>query len=310
MKIVLLDASTLGNVSLDPIRALGDLTVYPLTTPSERIPRIRGMDVVITNKVIIDREVMDQCPELKLICVSATGMNNIDLIAAKEKGIQAKNVAAYSTDSVTQLTFAVLFHLMMNPPYFDNFVKSGQYSRGNIFTHLDLEFRQLGSHNMGIIGMGNIGKRVARVAEAFGARVLYYSTTGKNNQNPWPSVSLDDLLSSCDIVSIHAPLNDHTRNLLRFSRLSMMKPSAILLNMGRGGIVNEADLARALDEGIIRAAAVDVFEQEPLPANHPFLQMNHPERIILTPHIAWASMEAREALIRGIAHNIETSTGS
>jgi glycerate dehydrogenase len=307
MKIVILDANTLGNVSLEPIRSLGELTVHPLTAPSERISRIRGMDVVITNKVIIDREVMNQCPELKLICVSATGMNNIDLVAAKEKGIEAKNVAAYSTDSVTQLTFTLLFQLLMNPPYFDHFVKSGQYSSGNIFTHLDLEFRQLGSLSLGIIGMGNIGKNVARVADAFGTRIIYYSTTGANHQNPWPSVPLDELLTNCDIVSIHAPLNETTRNLIRFPQLCMMKPSSILLNMGRGGIVHEADLARALDEGIIRAAAVDVFEQEPLPANHPYLCLKHPERIILTPHIAWASLEAREALIRGIAVNIKNS---
>jgi glycerate dehydrogenase len=307
MKIVILDANTLGNVSLDPIRALGELTVYPLTATSERISRISGMDVVITNKVIIDREVMEQCPGLKLICVSATGMNNIDLVAAKEKGIEAKNVAAYSTDSVCQLTFTLLFQLLMNPPYFDHFVKSGQYSSGTIFTHLDLEFRQLGSLSMGIIGMGNIGKKVARIAEAFGARLMYYSTTGTNHQNPWPSVPLDELLATCDIVSIHAPLNDSTRNLIRLPQLSVMKPSAILLNMGRGGIVHEVDLARALDEGIIRAAAVDVFEQEPLPADHPYLHLQHPERILLTPHIAWASLEAREALIRGIAHNIQTS---
>jgi lactate dehydrogenase-like 2-hydroxyacid dehydrogenase len=307
MNIAILDASTLGDVNLDVIRELGTLTVYPLTSPEERLSRLKSIDVVITNKVIIDKELMDQCPDLKLICVSATGMNNIDLIHAGKLGISVKNVAAYSTSSVAQHTFSLIFSLLNHISYFDHFVKSGLYSKGTIFTHLDKDFSQLSAMQFGIIGMGNIGKKVARIAEAFDARICYYSTTGENLQNPWPSVSLNELLTQSDVVSIHAPLNEKTQNLISHKELILMKPASILLNMGRGGIVNEGDLANALDNEVISGAAIDVYDKEPIPHDHPFLKMKHPDRIILTPHIAWASIEARDALVQGIAKNIRNS---
>lgn len=225
VKIVFLDAVTVGNVdNLAEISSLGHYTSYDLTRPDERIERVRGNNVVITNKVVIDREVMDACPELTLICVAATGMNNIDLDYAAQKGITVRNVAGYSTESVTQCTFAMLFFLLNSSAYYDNYVKSGRYAACPVFTHLDRAFWELKDKSFGIIGMGTIGKRVAEVASAFGAKVVYFSTSGKNlAAGGYPHLPLEDLLRLSDVVSIHCPLNDQTRNLLDESRLRMMR---------------------------------------------------------------------------------------
>jgi len=305
-KIVFLDASTLGKVDLGPLNELGNLISYPLTPASERVERIADAEIIITNKVIIDREVMDRCPSLRLICIAATGMNNIDLDYAAGKGIVVKNVAGYSTPSVTQLTFAMLFTLMNRVHKADEWIKAGHYSKSDVFSCHDFDFTELAALRFGIIGMGAIGQHVGKVASAFGAEVVYYSTSGKNNSVPYQRLSLDELLTTSDIVSIHAPLNDITRGLIGRQQLQIMKPGAFLLNLGRGGIVNEQELADALDEGIIAGAALDVFTAEPLPAHHPFLHMKHPERILLTPHIAWASHEAQQRLIEKIADNIRS----
>lgn len=305
-KIVFLDAATLGKVDLGPLKKLGHFVSYPLTSASERIERIADAEIIITNKVRIDREVMDRCSSLRLICIAATGMNNIDLDYAAGKGIIVKNVAGYSTPSVTQLTFAMLLTLMNRVHQADEWIKAGHYSKSVVFSCHDFDFSELATLRFGIIGMGTIGQHVAKVATAFGAEVVYYSTSGKNNSVPYLRLSLEELLASSDIVSIHAPLNDLTRGLIGKKQLQMMKPGAYLLNLGRGGIVNETDLAEALDEGWIAGAALDVFTSEPLPADHPFLQLKHPERILLTPHIAWASHEAQQRLIDRIAENIQS----
>jgi len=304
MKIVFLDTSTLGDVDLEPIRQVGDLTAYSITLPAERFDRLRGQDVAITNKVIIDSEIMDQCEGLRLICVAATGMNNIDVEYARTKGIRVMNVTDYSTRSVTQLTMAMILYFLNRPDYFDTWVKSGQYSRGMIFTYPGDCFRELASMRLGIIGLGHIGRSVAVAAQALGAEVCYYSTSGQNQTTDFTRLDLKELLSTCDIVSIHAPLNTKTRGLIGITELRLMKPSAFLLNMGRGGIVNEMELATALDGAGIAGAAIDVFEKEPLPAGHPFLHLKHPERIILSPHIAWAGMESKKILVAKIASNI------
>lgn len=307
VKIVFLDTATVGLVdNLPEISALGEYTGYEMTRPDERIGRIKGHNVVITNKVIIDRNVMDACPELKLICVVATGMNNIDLGYAAEKGIPVKNVAGYSTESVTQCTFAMLFYLMNASRYYDDYVKAGRYAKSAIFTHLGREFGELSGKHFGIIGMGTIGRRVADVASAFGAKVSYTSTSGKNlDAAGYPHLPLEDLLRAADVVSIHCPLNDQTRNLLGETRLRMMKPTAYLLNMGRGGIVDEQALAQALDENRIAGAALDVLTAEPIAAESPLLQVRHPEKLFITPHIAWASREARHLLINRTVENIK-----
>ncbi|PKN67652.1 MAG: hydroxyacid dehydrogenase [Deltaproteobacteria bacterium HGW-Deltaproteobacteria-12] len=308
VKIVFLDAVTLGVVdNLAAIKSLGDYTGYDYTLMSERIERISGHNIVLTNKVVIDREVMDACPEIELICVVATGTNIIDLEYAAQKGITVKNVAGYSTESVTQSTFSMLFYLMHSSAYYNDYVKSGDYAQSPIFTNLNREFRELNNKLFGIIGMGNIGKRVAQVAEAFGARVAYYSTSGKNlTGTGHPHLPLDELLSKSDVVSIHCPLNSDTKNLLNAERIRRMKPSAYLLNMGRGGIVDEHALARAIDENSIAGAALDVLSSEPIAGDNPLLSVRNKDRLFITPHIAWASSEARQLLTERTLENIRS----
>ncbi|MDD4356432.1 MAG: D-2-hydroxyacid dehydrogenase [Smithellaceae bacterium] len=308
VKMVFLDAVTMGDVNnWAEISSLGDYISYDLTDPALRVERIKGHNVVITNKVVIDRDVMEACPELELICVAATGMNNIDLDCAAKKGITVKNVAGYSTESVTQCTFAMLFYLLHSSRYYDDFVKSGQYSVSPVFTHIAREFWELNGKSFGIIGMGAIGRRVADIALAFGAQVFYYSTSGQNlEETGCRHLPLEELLRMADVVSIHCPLNDRTRNLLTEERLRLMKPSAYLLNMGRGGIVDEPALARAIDESWIAGAALDVLTSEPITPDSPLLKVRRKEKVFITPHIAWASMEARNRLITRMAENIKS----
>lgn len=302
--IVLLDAETLGVPGFFAITRLGNLTVFESTRPDQRIERIKGKEIVITNKVVIDREVMDACPTLKLVCVAATGLNNIDLGSAAERGITVRNVAGYSTPSVVQHTFGMLFYLMENLPYYDRFVKEGHYAGSRLFTHHGRPFSEIAGMQFGIIGMGTIGKKVAEAASAFGAGVCYHSTSGGNKEAGYPCLTLDELLSTSDVVSIHCPLNEYTRHLIGYKELAMLKKTAFLVNCGRGGIVNEGDLARALNEGLLAAAALDVLESEPPDAGNPLFQVLEPERLLITPHIAWASRESRDRLVQGIVYNI------
>ena len=305
MKIVILDADTVGeSAALGQIAQLGEFVKYPRTAAEDTVQRIKDAEIVITNKVIIGQKEMDAAPALKLICVTATGTNNIDLEYAAKRGITVKNVADYSTESVTQVTFMHIFRLMTHGEYWDGFVKDGAWTRSGLFTDISHTWPQLAGHTIGIIGMGKIGGRVAQVASAFGMKVVYFSTSGTGHCTDYPSLPLDELLAVSDIVSIHAPLNGRTRNLIGAEQLEMMKPTAILVNVGRGGIVNEEDLAQALDTGTIAGAGLDVFMSEPIPASHPFLQMAHPERLSLSPHIAWTSNEARDTLMQRVYQNI------
>jgi len=306
MEIVFLDKKTVGEVTnFNLLHKLGNVEVYDNTPAGDVIKRSEGKEVIITNKVVIDRKTMDALPDLKLICVAATGTNNIDLEYAKEKGIDVRNVVSYSTESVAQSTFSILFYLLNRTSYYDAYVKSGAYSRGDIFTHHGPPFWELSGKRMGIIGLGNIGRKVARIAEAFGMEVVFYSTTGRNNNINYKRFDLQTLLSTSDVVSVHASLSDSTRDLITFKEMKLMRPCAILINNGRGGIVNEEDLAKALNENIIAAAGIDVLTDEPIRSNNPLLKVVDRERILITPHIAWASMESRARLIDGIARNIE-----
>ncbi|MCC5914089.1 MAG: D-2-hydroxyacid dehydrogenase [Balneolaceae bacterium] len=312
MKIVFLDSKTVGDLpNLKDLKGLGDVTFYETTSPAETKGRIVDAEVVITNKVVLDRELITGAKELNLICIAATGMNNVDLEAAEEAGIPVKNVSGYAAASVAQTTFAMLLKLMQNIPYYDRYVKSGDYSRSKIFTHLGEPFHELNGKRFGIVGLGTIGSATAKVAEAFGAEVVYYSTSGKNSDQPYKQLSLDELLESSDVISIHAPLNENTAGLIGEPELKRMKTSAILINTGRGGIVDEAALAHAIDDGEIAGAALDVFETEPLPADNPLLKVKKKERLILVPHIAWSSIEARTELMEGVIRNIrEFSDGN
>ena len=307
MKIVFLDKSTVGNVSnLSQLEDFGDVSYFETTSYDQTVDRILDSDVVITNKVVIDKHVMDASPRLKLICIAATGMNNVDLDHAMEKGIEVRNVSGYSTSSVTQTTFALVLVLVNAIPYYDRYVKSGHYAESPIFTHLDRTFRELSGKTFGIIGMGTIGQSVAKMATAFGCRVIYYSTSGKNREQPYECVALDELLKSSDIVSIHAPLNDNTFNLIDLSRIRLMKKNAYLINVGRGNIVNEKDLAYALEHDMIGGAGLDVYAQEPIRKDNPLLKLKNNEKLVMTPHIAWASLEARELLMDRVCENIKT----
>ena len=307
MKIVFLDASTLGSASLEPIRECGELITYPTSTRRQALERVRDAEVIITNKVVIDEELLEAAPSLKLICEAATGVNNIDLAAAERRGIPVRNVAGYSTDAVVQLTFALLLELVCRTGSHDGWIKAGDYSRSPIFTDTSAPFMELSGKTMGIIGMDTIGQKVASIATAFGMKVIYFSTSGTSHCTDYPSVPLEELLTASDVVSIHAPLNDRTRGLIGAEELSMMKPSAYIINIGRGGIVSEAELAEAISGEVIAGAGLDVFVAEPLPADNPLLHTSHPERLCLTPHIGWASAEAIRRLITGIAENINSS---
>ena len=304
MKIVFLDALTLGDTSLDPIVALGELVCYPTSTPAEALARVGDCEVLIINKIRVDRPLLDAAPRLRLVCEAATGVNNIDLEACAQRGIPVRNVAGYSTEPVVQQTFMHILSLMGNAPYFDEAVKSGAYSRSGIFCDLSRPVRELDGRTIGIIGMGTIGHRVATIAEAFGMRVIYYSTSGTSHCTDYPSVSLETMLSEADVISIHAPLNDRTRGLIGAAELAQMKPDAILVNLGRGGIVDESALAEAIDREAIGGFATDVFAVEPVPVDNPLLHTRHPERLRFTPHTGWASVEARDRLVARIAENI------
>ena len=305
MNLVLLDAETLGeDLDLSPLKRFGALTVYPRTAAEETAERIREAEIVITNKVILDRETLMMAPKLKLICIAATGMNNVDLEATKEMGIAVKNVAGYSTPSVVQHTFAMLFYLLEQLAYYDRFVKEGSWSRGGLFTHLGRPFSEIAGKSWGIIGLGTIGTEVARIAESFGAKVSYYASSGTPHSDRWPHKELETLLRESDIVSIHAPLNERTRGLLGERELALLRDGAILLNLGRGGIVDETALAAELNRCELYAG-LDVTEHEPLLEDSPLLKLRHPERLLITPHIAWASLEARQRLLQGIVQNIE-----
>lgn len=303
MNIVLLDALTLGNIDLSSIESLGDFRIYDTTDKNEVLKRTKSSTVIITNKVIISKEVMDNAKNLKLICIAATGMNNVDLEYAKQKNIEVKNVVGYSTTSVATHTFSMLFYLLSSSKYYDSYVKNKEYEKSVVFTHLGREFSELSSKKWGIIGLGNIGSEVAKIASAFGCQVSYYSTSGENNSSEYKQVELEELLKNNDIISIHSPLNEKTKNLITQTELSLIKDGSFLLNLGRGGIVNEEDLANILKTKEI-FIGFDVLENEPMLKTSPLCKITHLENVYISPHIAWASREARTRLIEKIAKNI------
>jgi len=304
MKIVFLDRKTLGDdINLEQFDTLGEVTYYDFTKPDEVLQRVKDADVVVTNKAIVDKNTMENST-IKLICITATGMNNIDLDYAQQKGIPVKNVAGYSTSSVAQLVFSYILQFVQKINFYDNYVKSGAWAKSDIFTNNDKPFYELSGKTVGIIGLGNIGKEVAKIAVAFGCRVIYYSTSGKNNETLYENVSLEKLLEQSDIISMHCALNEQTNNLLNKNNLDNLKDGAILLNLGRGGLVNEQDITNTLNNGKDIYFATDVTTVEPIEATSPLLKIENQERVIMTPHIAWASVEARTRLMDLVFKNI------
>jgi lactate dehydrogenase-like 2-hydroxyacid dehydrogenase len=298
MKIVFLDAKTIGeDIDLSGFDALGEVVKYGFSTEQEARERSKDADVLILNKVQVNEQTIGEADHLKLVCVTATGTNNLDKEYLDKRGIAWRNVAGYSTESVAQHTFAMLFYLLEKLPYYDNYVKSEKYVNDVSFTHFAKAFHELSGMTYGIIGLGNIGRRVADIAKAFGCRVIYYSTSGRNSQPGYERVSFDELLEQSDIVSIHAPLDENTLGLVNKEAFAKMKKSAILLNVGRGPIINEADLAEALNNKTIAAAGLDVLSVEPMQEDNPLRGIKDSERLLITPHIAWAGVEARNRLM-------------
>lgn len=307
MKIVFLDAGTFyGSPDISALLAkYGQVELYDNTLPSEIIDRIRDAQIVLTNKVELGEEVFKHSPSLKLVCVTATGTNNIDHTAAANYNITIKNAAGYSTNSAAQTTLAMVLYLMMRLEEHQKFVATS-YSAHPFFTNLHPGFSEINGKTWGIIGLGTIGKQVAKIATAMGAHVQYHSPSGRIQESEFPHLSLDDLLSSSDIISIHSPLNEFTKNLIGEKELAYCKPSSILVNVARGGIVDEQALASALDANILAGAAVDVFQSEPISANNPLLHLANKHKLLLTPHIAWGSIEARQKLMEITCQNIAT----
>lgn len=306
MKIVFLDAKTIGDdIDLSAYDTLGEVVKYSFSQPEEVPERAADADVLIVNKIRIDEAAVGRADHLKLVCVTATGTNNLDKDYLERRGIAWRNVADYSTQSVAQHTFAMLFFLLEKLRYYDDYVKEGRYINDTVFTHFAEHFYELKGKTWGIIGLGNIGRRVAAIAEAFGAEVIYTSPSGSAPQEGYHQVDLDTLLAESDIISVHAPLNQYTENLINKNALKKMKKTCIFLNLGRGPIVNEQDLADALMQGEIAAAGLDVLCQEPMSSGNPLIAIKDSRKLFITPHIGWASVESRTRLMDIIFHQIK-----
>lgn len=306
MKLVFLDCKTIGeDLNLERFADFGEVKMYPFSTPDKVPDRVRDADILILNKVPVNEQTIGEAKNLKLICVTATGTDNLDKAYLKERKIAWRNVAGYSTDSVAQHTFAMLFYLYENLRYYDDYVKRGYYIDDKMFTHFDRVFYELSGKTWGIIGLGAIGKRVAQIATCFGCRVQYYSTSGKNHSTEYKEVDFESLLFTSDIISIHAPLNENTLHLMDEKAFLKMKKTAYLINVGRGPIIVEEDLKKALSNGEIAGAALDVLGEEPMKENHPLKDFDDSGKLVITPHIAWASKEARIRLMDVIYQQVK-----
>ena len=305
MKLVFLDTKTIGeDIDLSAYDALGEVVKYGFSTLEEIPERVKDADVLIVNKIAINEQTIGTAKNLKLVCVTATGTNNLDKEYLKKRGIAWRNVAGYSTESVTQHTFALLFYLLEKIRYYDDYVINEKYINDTVFTHFAEHFNEVNGKTWGIIGLGTIGRRVADIAKAFGARVIYYSASGSPAQEGYEQVDFETLLATSDIVSVHAPLNEYTKDLMDREAFAKMKKTAIFLNLGRGPIVVEQDLYEALETGEIAAAGLDVLCEEPMSETNPLAKIKDSKKLIITPHIAWASVEARNRLMQIIAGQI------
>ncbi|NLG02919.1 MAG: D-2-hydroxyacid dehydrogenase [Clostridia bacterium] len=307
MKIVALERKNLGNdIDFTRFGKFGEFTEYEKTGIEQIYERSKDAQVLIINKLPMNESTLGALNRLRLICVTATGTDNVDLNYCKAHQIAVCNAKGYSTDSVVQHTFAMFFYLMEHLPYYDQYTKSGNYVKSETFTHFDRYFMELAHKTWGIVGMGDIGKKVAAAAKAFGCEVIYYSTSGNNQFDGAERVEWDALLERSDVISIHAPLNERTRNLFDLQAFKKMKSSAYLVNVGRGPIVNESDLCKALKDQLIAGAALDVLSQEPMREDNPLFEVIDQENLLITPHIAWATTEARNRLTDEVYKNIES----
>ena len=305
MKIVVLERNSVGpDIPVD-YSALGEVTYYPNTvTVGEVKERIADADIVVSNKAPMKKEALKDAPNVKLICEFATGYDNVDIAYCKERGIKVANVVDYSTDMVAQHTFTLALALLQKLPHYDNYVKSGAYSAQDRFSNFDIPFYELAGKTWGIVGMGNIGKKVAKIAAAFGCNIIFHSITGKSACTDYPQVDKETLLAESDFLSLHCPLSDLSRDFIDAEALKKMKKSAVLINVARGPVVNNKDLYEALKAGEIMAAGLDVIEKEPLELTNPLSELKDSNQIIITPHLAWASVEARTRCVEETAKNI------
>jgi len=309
MKIVILDRASLGfDMDVSVFDTLGDVTSYDLTTPNQTKQRVKDADIVLTNKVVLGKDEMSDST-IKFIAITATGMNNVDLEYAKNNNIEVKNVAGYSNSSVSQVAFSMIFYFVGKLNYYKSYVDNGKWQKSPLFTHIDEPFFELDGKRVGVIGLGAIGSSFASRAQAFDCEVVYYSTSGKNSNNEFKRVELDELLKTSDIISIHCPLNPQTQNLLNYENMKNIKDKAILLNLGRGGIINEEDLSKIIDEKEIYCG-IDVVNVEPIEESNPLLKVKNKDRLLLTPHIGWGSVESRTKLIELVANNVRNFISS
>lgn len=304
IKTVILDADTVtgGDVSLSPITDICDCEIYGFSTDEELIDRIGDAEAVLTNKCRITRKVIDACRNLKFIGVFATGYNNIDIVAAKEKGICVCNVPGYSTDSVAQHTFALILHHYSSIAKYADTVANGDWVYSKLFTYFNIPFYELSGKTLGIVGYGAIGKKVAKIALAFGMKVLIYTRTAPQNDDTVEVVSLDELMTRSDVVTLHCPLTDKTEKMINERTLSLMKEGSLLINTSRGGVIDEPALATALKNGKPAAAGLDVLTLEPMREDCVLRSLDN---CYITPHIAWAPKETRDRLIGMVADNIK-----
>ncbi len=306
MKIVILERNSVGSdVSVDCISDFGEVTVYGNTVTRQEVKeRVKEADIIIANKAPLDGETLKDAPKVKLICEFATGFDNCDLVYCSARGIRVANVRDYCTAMVAQHTFAMALALSEKLPHYDNYVKSGAYSAQDRFSNFDIPFYELEGKVWGIVGMGNIGRRVAKIAEAFGCKVIFYSVTGKSTCTEYRQVDFDTLLAESDFLSLHCPLSELTMNLIGEAALKKMKKTSILLNVARGRVVDNRALYQALVDGEIAAAGLDVVESEPLELSNPLAGLKDSNQLIITPHLAWASVEARTRCVWEAHENI------
>lgn len=307
MNIVALERNSAGtDVSVDCWNELGNVTCYRNTVTEEEVrERIKDADIIIANKSPLNERTLKDAPNVKLICELATGYDNCDLAYCKSRGIKVANVVDYSTAMVAQHTFTLALALSQKLAHYDKYVKSGAYSAQDRFSNFDVPFYELDGKTWGIVGMGNIGRRVASIARAFGCRVIFYSITGKSSCTEYEQVDKDTLLAESDFLSLHCPLSNLSRNFIDKEALRKMKKTAVLINVARGPVVNNADLYEALVSGEIQAAGLDVLEKEPMETTNPLGKLKDSNRILITPHLAWASVEARIRCVEGVYENIK-----
>ena len=305
-KIVVLERNSVGtDVSVSCLEELGEVTVYRNTVAENTAERVKDADIIVANKAPMNEATLKDAPNVKLICEFATGYDNADLAYCKSRGIKVANVVDYSTDAVAQHTFALTFYLLEKLHHYDHYVKSGEYGAQDRFSNFDLPYTELAGKTWGIVGMGHIGKKVAQIATAFGCRVIFYSASGNSTCTDYERVDLETLCKESDFLSLHCPLTDRTRYLINAEMLRLMKPSAYLINVARGAVVNNRDLYQALNEGWIAGAGLDVLEQEPIAADNPLGLIQDSTRLIITPHMAWASIEARTRVVSETYLNIQ-----